>query len=167
LTLSDFSPDPSDSIPPDGAARNRAISEEWLARLQGSGYRLTGPRRAIVEIIVGSQRALGPLEVFDLGRNQYPGLGLVTVYRTLEKLEELTLVQRVHQPDGCHAYLRATRGHQHILLCLRCGRAEYFTGDDLAPLMATIARHSGFSIQDHLLQLFGFCQDCQPAGEKE
>ena len=165
--MPDFSPTPIDSLPPEGLSRNRAISDEWLALLQGSGYRLTGPRRAIVEIIVGSQHALGPLDVFDLGRSQYPGLGLVTVYRTLEKLEELTLVQRVHQPGGCHAYLRASRGHQHILLCLRCGRAEYFSGDDLAPLMAAIANRSGFSIKDHLLQLFGFCQDCQAAAETE
>ena len=137
--------------------------DEWLARLQANGYRLTGPRRTIVEIIANSPRALGPLDVFDQGRHQYPGLGLVTVYRTLEKLEELNLVQRVHQPDGCHAYLRSTTGHQHILLCLNCGRAEYFSGDDLAPLIHTIADRSGFAINDHLLQLFGICSDCRKA----
>ncbi|MHB1385414.1 MAG: transcriptional repressor, partial [Bellilinea sp.] len=55
----------------------------WLDLLQSSGYRLTTPRRAIVELMAGSQRALGPIEVFDLGRAGHPGLGLVTVYRTL------------------------------------------------------------------------------------
>jgi Fur family transcriptional regulator, ferric uptake regulator len=138
---------------------NPAISE-WFERLQASGYRLTGPRKAIVKIIANSQHVLGPLHIFDLGREQYPGLGLVTVYRTLEKLEELKMVQRVHQPDGCHGYIKATNGHQHILLCLNCGRTEYFNGDDLAPLIQSIASQSGFEINGHLLQLFGICLDC-------
>lgn len=136
------------------------LASDWLRRLQDSGYRLTAPRKAIVQILAASPYALGPLDVYERGRQQYPGLGLVTVYRTLEKLEELNLVQRVHQPDGCHTYLPATRGHEHIMLCQRCRRAEFFSGDDLAALIAALAQRSGYRIQDHLLQLFGICQDC-------
>jgi len=135
--------------------------DEWLERLQASGYRLTGPRRAIAEIVASSNKALGPLDIFDRGRGDYPGLGLVTVYRTLEKLEELGLVQRVHQPDGCHRYLPATRGHQHLVLCTHCGRAEYFDGDDLQCLFERVTARSGFQIQEHWLQLFGLCPECQ------
>ena len=137
------------------------LSADWLERLQAGGYRLTGPRRALVELIAASQRALDPLALYDLGRREYPGLGLVTVYRTLEKLEELGLVQRVHQPGGCQAYLRAAKGHEHLLICTACGRAEYFSGDDLDGLMARIADHSGFKIEGHWLQLFGRCALCR------
>ncbi|MGH2522399.1 MAG: Fur family transcriptional regulator [Anaerolineales bacterium] len=137
------------------------LTEEWLARLQANGYRLTGPRRAVVEIVAASRRALNPTQIFDLARRRYPSLGLVTVYRTLDKLEELGLVQRVHQPHGCHAYLPATAGHQHLLLCHRCGQAEYFGGDNLDALMSSIAGSSGYVIEDHWLQLFGICADCQ------
>jgi Fe2+ or Zn2+ uptake regulation protein len=136
------------------------LASGWLQHLQAAGYRLTAPRRAIVQILAASPYALGPLEVYELGRRQYARLGLVTVYRTLEKLEELNLVQRVHQPDGCHSYLPATHGHEHIMLCQRCRRAEFFSGDDLAGLMAALAVRSGYRIQDHLLQLFGVCKDC-------
>lgn len=137
------------------------LSEDWLARLQASGYRLTGPRRALVELIASSRRALDPLTLYDLGRRDYPGLGLVTVYRTLEKLEELGLVQRVHQSGGCQAYLRAAQGHEHLLICTRCGRADYFSGDDLAELTRSLAARSGFVIEGHWLQLYGCCADCQ------
>jgi Fe2+ or Zn2+ uptake regulation protein len=137
------------------------LSEAWLDSLQESGYRLTGALRSIVEILCGSSRALTPLELYDLGRKAHAGLGLVTVYRALEKLEELDLVQRVHQPDGCHMYLRATHQHEHLLLCTGCGRAEYFSGDDLDGLMRNIARQSGFDIREHWLQLFGLCAACQ------
>jgi Fur family transcriptional regulator, ferric uptake regulator len=137
------------------------LNEEWLALLQASGYRLTSPLKVIVELLASTSRALGPLEIYDLGRRQYPRLGLVTVYRALEKLEELGLVQRVHHANGCHAYLRAASGYEHILLCTRCGQVEYFAGDDLTTLMEKVARQSGFDIQEHWLQLNGLCAKCQ------
>jgi len=135
--------------------------ENWLVRLQSSGYRLTAPMRAIVEIIAQSEYVLGPLELFDLGRKAYPQMGLVTVYRTLEKLEAVGLVQRVHQTDNCHGYLRASHGHEHLLLCTRCGRVEYFTGDDLSGLVQTISQRSKLQIKEHWLQLHGLCENCQ------
>ena len=85
----------------------------------------------------------------------------MTVYRTLEKLEELGLIQRVHLPDGCHRYMRSANGHQHILLCTACGRVEFFEGDDLSGLFETIASRSGYRIHEHWLQLFGLCRTCQ------
>jgi Fe2+ or Zn2+ uptake regulation protein len=105
--------------------------------------------------------------LFDLGRVHYPRLGLVTVYRTLEKLEALGLVQRVHHPNGCHLYLRAAQGHEHVLLCVDCGQAQFFSGDDLSGLMAAIAVRSGFEVQEHWLQLFGACPLCRAADRQE
>jgi Fe2+ or Zn2+ uptake regulation protein len=136
-------------------------AEIWLARLQENGYRVTEPRRAVVEIIAASDHVLSPLDVFERARSRYAGLGLVTVYRTVEKLEELGLIQRVHQPSGCQAFVAAPPGHQHLLICMRCGRANYFGGDRLDPLMEEVAGESGFQIRSHWLQLFGMCQDCQ------
>jgi Fe2+ or Zn2+ uptake regulation protein len=142
-------------------ATRRSLNDDWLDRLQESGYRLTAPRRAIVEILAHSRRALNPIELYDLGRRDHPRLGLVTVYRTLDKLEELGLIQRVHQPGGCNMYLWATHGHEHLLLCTNCGRVDTFRGDDLTGLIAETARGSGFKIQEHWLQLFGLCSACQ------
>ena len=108
-----------------------------------------------------STRALTPMQVFDTARQKYAGLGLVTVYRTLEKLEELELVQRVHQPQGCQAYISAGMGHQHLLLCQQYGEATLFEGDDLDGLITSIARRTGYQIKDHSLQLFGLCENCK------
>lgn len=137
------------------------LDEQWLGRLQANGYRLSAPLRVIVKILAYSSRALSPVELFDLGRARYPRMGLVTVYRTLEKLEELGLVQRIHQENGCHMVLRSGNGHEHILLCVRCGQAHYFSGDDLTTLIAEISRQSGFMVQEHWLQLNGLCNKCQ------
>jgi Fur family ferric uptake transcriptional regulator len=144
--------------------------EHWLESLQDGGYRLTAPRRAIITIIAKSSRALDAIEIYDLGRSEHPRLGLVTVYRTLEKLEQLGLVQRVHHPDGCNMYLRAPQGHEHLLLCKICGQMEYFSGDDLSKLIEETSQRSGYQIQEHWLQLFGLCTNCQgssPLGQDE
>jgi len=137
------------------------LTEIWLNTLHENGYRLTEARKAVVQTVAESLRALTPLEVFDAARAAYPALGLVSVYRTLEKLEELHLIQRVHQPGGCQAFISASQGHQHLLLCQRCGQVAYFEGDNLEPLIAGISRQTGYEIHDHWLQLFGLCKNCQ------
>ncbi len=133
----------------------------WLESLQAHGYRLTEARRAVIEVVATSKRALSPLEVYEIARRRYPALGLVSVYRTLETLNALRLVQRVHQENGCNAYLPRVEGHQHLLICEQCGQAEYFEGDDLDALFAVVGERTGFEIHSHWLQLFGLCQHCK------
>lgn len=133
----------------------------WLVQLNEQGYRLTDSRRAVVEIMAQSTHALTPIEVYDEARTNHPALGLVTVYRTLEALEEQRLIQRVHQPQGCQAFITAPAGHQHLLLCKHCGKAALFEGDDLETLIKSIARRTGYQITEHWLQLFGLCAECK------
>lgn len=138
-----------------------STSEEWLENLQKRGYRLTIPLRTMVEILSTTTRALGPVELYDLGRQMNPGMGLVTVYRALEKLEESGLIQRVHQSLGCHMFIRSAHGHEHLLLCVACGKVEFFSGDNLNDLLDYVSKQSGFKIQEHWLQLYGLCSNCQ------
>ncbi|MGA2503924.1 MAG: Fur family transcriptional regulator [Anaerolineales bacterium] len=134
----------------------------WFDKLHKNGCRLTAPRRAVVEALAESFYALTPVEVYDEARKDCPGLGLVSVYRTLEKLEELGLVQRVHQTRGCQAFIRAGDGHQHLMICTQCGRAVLFEGDQLDPLFNALSERTGFQIENHWLQVFGLCKACRP-----
>jgi Fur family transcriptional regulator, ferric uptake regulator len=142
--------------------RNKMSGPEgnWFDILQKSGCRLTAPRRAVVETLAKSSRPLTPVEVFDSARKDCPSLGLVSVYRTLEKLEELSLVQRVHQTKSCQAFIRAGDGHQHLLICTQCGKAIMFEGDQLDPLFKVVSQRTGFQVEDHWLQVFGLCSSC-------
>lgn len=141
--------------------RDGMTTNEWLTQLQENGYRLTEARRAVIETVQNSTRALSPLEVFDMARKKYRALGLVSVYRTLEKLEELHLIQRLHQPQGCQAFISAFHGHEHLLLCRNCGKVAFFEGDNLDAFFQSVAQKTGYQIQEHWLQLFGLCQACQ------
>jgi len=137
-------------------------SGNWVEILQKNGCRITLPRKAVVETMEGTMRALTPVEVYNTARRQCPGLGLVSVYRTLEKLEQLGLVQRVHQTKDCQAFVRTGDGHQHLLVCQNCGEAVLFEGDQLDHLFNSISKANGFQIKSHWLQVFGLCKACQP-----
>src|SRR5258706_3097190 len=100
-------------------------SELWLTQLQQNGYRLTGARRAVVETVQKSTRAVTPLQVYDMARKKYRALGLVTVYRTLEKLEELHIIQRVHQPLGCQAFITASSDMNIYCYAIIAARQTY------------------------------------------
>lgn len=136
-------------------------AQSWLTQLKENGYRLTNARKAVVKTVVNTTFALNPLDVYEQAKANCPSLGLVTVYRTLEKLEELGLTQRVHQPDGCNAYLPHADGHQHLIICQQCGKAEYFEGDDMNAFFERVAGEHGFTVREHWLQLFGTCSDCE------
>ncbi len=133
----------------------------WLQRLQEHGYRVTAARKAVVTVLAESNRPLEATEIFQQARAYCTSLGLVTVYRTLDALSELGLIERVHRPQGCSAYIAAAQGHRHLLVCRHCGQVSYFGGDDLEDLIRHVAAESGFEIQEHWLQLFGRCPRCQ------
>jgi Fur family ferric uptake transcriptional regulator len=137
------------------------LSEIWLHQLRQNGYRLTPARKAVVQTVAASPRAITPLEVYDSARSHHRALGLVSVYRTLEMLEDLGLIQRVHHPEGCQAFVSTSEGHKHLLICQECGKAAFFEGDRLQPLIRSISRSTGYLIGEHWLQLFGLCKDCQ------
>jgi len=133
---------------------------QWVSILQENGCRITAPRRVILQVINESPRALQPGEIYELSRAKNPRIGLVTVYRTLDRLEKLDLIQRVHREDGCHMLMPAPDGHEHYLVCTHCGRTILFEGDDLGGLFARVETETGFKVNDHWLQLFGTCPDC-------
>ena len=137
------------------------ITDKWESELSRSGYRITRPRRVILDIIAASSRPLTPMEIFDQARTVTPNIGLVTIYRTVEKLEELKLIDRVHHLGQCQTVFRGTHGHQHLLVCTECGRSAYFDGLEAEEQFTVIGKNHGYKVTGHWLQLSGLCPDCQ------
>jgi Fe2+ or Zn2+ uptake regulation protein len=129
--------------------------------LRARGFRLTSQRLAIIKVLLETHEHLTPAEVLARGAGDCPGLGLTTVYRTLELLSELGHVQRVHLEEGCHAYARLQEEEGHHLVCQACHRVVGFPCTGLTDLVEETAQRTGFSVQSHLLELVGLCPDCQ------
>ena len=131
-------------------------------KLNQQGLRLTRPRREIAAILKESKIPLTPQRIHQRAISRDCEVGLVSVYRTLELFSELDLVRKVHGQDLCHGYVLASPGHHHHLICRECGKAVEFSGSsDLSDFIRGIEESTGFAIDEHILQLYGVCQQCQ------
>lgn len=141
--------------------------DDWRRQLTSRGCRITAPREVIIHILREASTPLTPHEIHSLAGLLHRGIGLVTVYRTLDLLSELGMTRRAHRDDGCHGYLLSTQGHHHALICRHCGRSVEFPGrEDLETLIQHVEAGTGYRVDDHLLQLSGLCPQCQtPACE--
>jgi Fur family ferric uptake transcriptional regulator len=126
------------------------------------GYKLTPQRHAVLKVIAQSHGHLTPEDIFNKVRVESPGIGVVTVYRTLDLLRELNLVCRMHTHDGCGSYLmKRPTEHHHHLVCSGCGKTVDFADCNLHELERKLSKNTGFAIDGHLLEIYGKCRNCQ------
>lgn len=138
------------------------ITFDALAQqLRDEGFKLTQPRQAILKTLLATPRPLSPAEIQERGQAFCADLGLVTVYRTLELMENIGCVRTVHLADGCHGYALATPGHTHHVVCDRCHAVVEITGCDLGGFLDRIADLTGYAISGHWLEISGLCAECQ------
>lgn len=140
---------------------------QWLTRVQQEGYRLTATRCIIVEIMANTDVALDASTIHKIANKKYTSIGLVSVYRTLSILERLGLIQRIHMPEKCQAYISAFASHQHLIICNNCGRVDFFSGDGIGKLVKKVEMECNYQVQGHWLQLFGMCKQCLESGQQE
>lgn len=139
-----------------------ALDKQILEQeLRARGYKLTRPRQAVLAVLALGEEHMNPAEIYGRARAIYPKLGLVTVYRTLEVLVDIGLIQRVHLDEGCHSYVRSRQGHSHQLVCKECGRVEEFFDCELEGVFKQLTRKTGYAIENHWLELLGRCPTCR------
>ena len=139
-------------------------SEQVLTELSAEGHRLTGPRRQILDYILRYTAPFTAEELLADLRQAGIQVGRATVYRTLELLHQHEWLRLVHRPEGEHGYVVGEPGHQHHLVCRRCGQVIMFEGCELETLLGGLAERLHFRIEGHWLEAFGVCRSCQVAG---
>jgi Fur family ferric uptake transcriptional regulator len=128
--------------------------------LADRGLRLTRQRESVVEAMVDVKGSFTAQDLHDRLRASHSGVGLTTVYRTLEILSEAGAVERVHGLNHCEAFVVAGRRHSHTIVCSSCGSASELLDCGCDELVEAAARETGFRIDDHVIQLSGICQGC-------
>jgi Fur family ferric uptake transcriptional regulator len=120
--------------------------------------RLTPQRRAVLDLIADQKGSFTAVDLFEAARRGSAGLGLATVYRTVDLLRRTGSVRPL-AGDARPAYVRCEPGHHHHLVCLNCGAVEE---TDLcgAPSPAELRRRYGFRAEDHELDIYGTCARC-------
>ena len=143
-----------------------AAPQSWEARalgaLQSAGFRRGGARTAVIEALAKHDCAVTALDLEEELRDREAGVGRASVYRALEQLEQLGLVQRIEVCRGTAGFERIdpTGHHHHHAICRDCGRMVPFEDPSLERALAKVAGAMSFDVTEHDVVLRGLCDRC-------
>ena len=142
-----------------------------------ANFRMTLPRKLILQCLKDAENYLTADDIFVTLYPEYPGIGLATIYRTLNLLEEHEMINKVNLGDGKarFAYLEEDDAvkNYHQMVCKRCFKVikfDEFTDSELNCIHACQQRYSEqfkFKIESHIVQYYGLCEECQKIVSEE
>ena len=141
--------------------------EQFKQLLKEKGLKVTNQRLMVLQALAACpDRHLTAEEIYEMVYTDYPEIGLATVYRTIQLLLELCLIDRINLDDGFVRYeignvgLGTAKHHHHHLICRNCGKVISFKDDLLEELEEKITKTTGFHVMDHEVKLYGYCSEC-------
>jgi Fur family transcriptional regulator, ferric uptake regulator len=137
-------------------------ADHALSTLAAAGHRRGGARRAVIEALARHDCAVTALDLDDELRRRKPAVGRASVYRALEQLEQLGLVQRIEVCRGTAGYERIEPGghHHHHAICRDCGRMVPFEDSSLERAIGELSESISFEVTEHDVVLRGVCERC-------
>ena len=143
-------------------AGRTAWATHTLDALNTAGYRPGGARRAVVGLLSEQDCCLSAHEIHDRLRARDQRVGVASIYRALEVLWSLRLVQRLEVGDGTARYEPLLPGgeHHHHVVCDQCGKVDAFEDHALEDALAGLSRRLAYAIDAHDVVLHGACPEC-------
>src|SRR5690554_5446612 len=139
--------------------------EKIKKQLHSSSYKLTPQREATVRVLLEHEEDhLSAEDVYLLVKEKSPEIGLATVYRTLELLNELKVLDKINFGDGVSRYDLRQEGAAHFhhhLVCIECGAVDEIQEDLLGEVEKIVFKKWNFEVKDHRLTFHGVCSRCQ------
>lgn len=139
-------------------------AEKIYAAFDEISQRNTRPRRLIADRLIDLARTGEDFATDDLWqelREAEPSIGRATVFRSVEKLVEMGVLDRIEFADGTHRYRVCGDHHHHHITCVQCHRIVEFDFCLPAERIAAIGKQTNFEIEGHALSLFGRCEMCR------
>ena len=145
-------------------ATDNTVLEDLKVVLKNKGMKYTEQRAVILQILLNIDDHLNAEEVHRIVKEKYPeqNIGIATVYRTLNFLEDVNLISSISfGKDGKKYEGNVSREHHDHIICTSCGKIVEFFDEDIEKRQEDIASQNGFKITDHTMQIFGICENCQ------
>jgi len=140
------------------------VLEDLKVVLKDKGMKYTEQRAVILQILLNIDDHLNAEDVHRIVKEKYPeqNIGIATVYRTLNFLEEVNLISSISfGKDGKKYEGNLEKEHHDHMICTSCGKIVEFLDESIEKRQEEIAKENGFEITDHTMQIFGICQSCQ------
>lgn len=142
-------------------AREERDEAEFRRIIRGLNLKVTHQRMAILRCLHEGRRHITAQELFEKVSARYPEIGFATVYRFLRSLTEGHFVTEVRMGGLPARYELTPQAHHDHLTCTDCGRIVEFENRMIESLQEKVAQHFGFTLQHHVLELYGVCPECQ------
>ncbi len=145
---------------------DRTTNERWAEHarrvLAQANHHAGQARQALVELLDSQTCALSAIEIEDALRGSERPVGRASIYRILDELERLHLVQKIQVGQAMARYepIRTGDSHHHHLVCDSCGMVAPFTDPDLENAIRKLSRRVPMRVAEHEIVLHGACQDC-------
>ena len=133
--------------------------------LDAPGLRITSQRALILEVIRQGRGHLDADEVYRQTRKKHPRLSLSTVYRTLQTLKKLGLVEELHFGEAHHHNEIKPSAEHHHLVCIGCGKVVEFECPLSQQMKENVSREKGFEVTDVEVSMMGYCPTCRQSKE--
>lgn len=132
-----------------------------VSALEEAGYRRTAPRRALAELVAERRGHFTADGLLAESRRRRLGVTRATVFRSIDVLSDLGLVERLDLPSGEHAFVACEPVHHHHVVCSSCGRTTPVEDAGIERVAEAIGRATGYQVETHRLELFGRCPACR------
>lgn len=131
--------------------------------LKNKKLKFTSQREKILEILYNNEVHFTPEELYLKIKEDYPHLniGIATIYRTLNLLEESKMITSISFGQSGKKYEIAIKPHHDHLICDICGNIIEFEDEEIERRQEEIAKKHGFLLKNHSLQLHGICKNCR------
>jgi len=142
----------------------------WHVKLTAWGHRTTIPRNAVIELLDRSTKHPSAEEIYLAVHRTHPRIGLTTVYRTLELIEEMGIIRKLVFGDGWSRYEISDGPHwryHHHLFCMKCGKVmdctDFVIEEQrlLKKIGEVLSKKYKFKISTHQLHFYGLCKKCR------
>ena len=133
--------------------------DDIYASIRAAGGRLTQPTRIVIDILGRSDAHLSADDLIDECDRRAPGTAPSTVYRVLQRLDQLHVVEHIHSGSGPAFYHLRDRDHAH-LVCERCGAVIDIPDRLLDPIADVARREYGFAVRGRHAAVLGNCRSC-------
>jgi Fur family ferric uptake transcriptional regulator len=132
-----------------------------MQRLAELGYRHTNTRAAIAQAIASRPSQFTARELVDALEPKK--IGRATVFRALDLLVQLRVLERLHGELHCHSYTYCAPDpeHHHHLVCTSCGQVTSVVAGTVERELRALARQAQFRPQGHHVEIYGQCRACQ------
>lgn len=131
--------------------------------LKLNSLKFTKQREIILKTLYNYDEHFTPESLYLLIKENQPKLnvGIATIYRTLNLLEESQMVTSISFGSAGKKYELANKPHHDHLICKSCGKIVEFEDNNIEKRQQDIAKANGFKLTSHLMQLYGICKKCQ------